>query len=194
MSSSEEGGVKKPFQFVDRRRFDSDGNERDSKMETPAPVAAVAQPMSAAVNVDVHQTADAPEPAESLADHGDEDIDPEFEQVEYGSSTNAQGNPQGLGTPGVDPDYRPEASENPDEDVTLTSFIMSLATQTMVQLGEMDPPSGMEIPMDVEAARQTIDIISMLQRKTKGNLSADESRFIVEVLHTLRMSYVRKAK
>jgi hypothetical protein len=50
----------------------------------------------------------------------------------------------------------------------------------------------MEIPVDVESARQTIDILAMLQRKTRGNLSTEEVRFMEEVLHTLRMSYVRR--
>jgi hypothetical protein len=104
-----------------------------------------------------------------------------------------QGNPAVDGA-AVKAEYRPEASSNPEDDVTFTSFVMSLGTQTMVQLGEMDPPPGMEVPIDVEAARQTIDILSMLQTKTKGNLSPDESRFLVEVLHTLRMSYVRKSQ
>ena len=190
MSSSEEGGIKKPFQFVDRRRFDSDGNERDSKSETLVAATVAAQATPAPVVPQESKTPHVSEVKASPDEDFDDSVDEEFEKVEYGGATSAHG----LGATGVDPEYRPEASENPDEDVTLTSFIMSLATQTMVQLGEMDPPTGMEIPMDVEAARQTVDIISMLQRKTKGNLSADESRFIVEVLHTLRMSYVRKAK
>jgi hypothetical protein len=80
------------------------------------------------------------------------------------------------------------------EPVAFTSFIMSLATQVLVQLGEMPPPSGMEIPIDLESARQTIDIMSMLQKRTRGNLSADEARFMEDVLHSLRMSYVNATK
>lgn len=79
-------------------------------------------------------------------------------------------------------------------DVSFMSFIMSLATQALVQLGEMSPPPGMEIPIDRVAAQQTIDILSMLQKKTAGNLSGDEVRFFEEVLHSLRMSYVRSAR
>lgn len=83
-------------------------------------------------------------------------------------------------------------SQNQDESVAFTSFIMSLATQVLVQIGEMKPPSGMEIPVDMEAARQTIDILDMLQKRTKGNLSQDEARFLEDILHSLRMSYVNK--
>ena len=58
------------------------------------------------------------------------------------------------------------------EEVAFGSFIMSLATQVLVQMGEMPAPKGMEIPVDLEAARQTIDIIAMLQRRTRGNAAA----------------------
>jgi hypothetical protein len=80
------------------------------------------------------------------------------------------------------------------EPVAFTSFVMSLATQVLVQLGEMPPPSGMEIPLDLEAARQTIDIMTMLQRRTRGNLSAEEAHFMEEVLHSLRVSYINAKK
>lgn len=80
------------------------------------------------------------------------------------------------------------------EPVAFTSFIMSLATQVLVQLGEMPPPHGMDIPIDLESARQTIDIMAMLQRRTKGNLSPDEARFMEEVLHSLRMSFINAKK
>lgn len=80
------------------------------------------------------------------------------------------------------------------EPVAFTSFIMSLATQVLVQLGEMPAPEGMEIPIDLDAARQTIDIITMLQRRTKGNVSTEEARFLDEVLHSLRVSFVNAKK
>lgn len=83
-----------------------------------------------------------------------------------------------------------ETKNEEAEPVAFTSFIMSLATQVLVQLGEMPAPNGMEIPIDLESARQTIDIMTMLQRRTKGNLSSDESRFMEEVLHSLRISFI----
>lgn len=78
-----------------------------------------------------------------------------------------------------------------DEPINFSSFVMSLATQTLMQLGEMKPPPGLEINVDREAARQTIDILRMLQRKTAGNLDASEAKLLEEILHTLMMSYVK---
>jgi hypothetical protein len=156
-----ESNQKKGFQFVDRRRFDSSGVERDVGPVQIIPVVEGSEGSGGESRVS--ETTGAADKESQKASRKEEE-------------------------------FRPEASSNPEDEVTLTSFIMSLATQTMVQLGEMDPPVGMEIPIDVESARHTIEIISMLQRRTKSTLSADESRFIVEVLHTLRMSYVRKSK
>ena len=82
----------------------------------------------------------------------------------------------------------------PESEVNFSSFVMSLATQAMVQLGLMAPPPGMEIPVDVESGKGTIDILAMIQQKTRGNLSKEEAKFLEDVLHTLRVSYVKRAK
>jgi hypothetical protein len=76
--------------------------------------------------------------------------------------------------------------------VTMTSFLVSLATQAMVQMGQMPPPPGMEIPVDVESAKGTIDILAMLHQKTLGNLTPEEAKLLEDVLHSLRVAYLRK--
>ena len=82
----------------------------------------------------------------------------------------------------------------PESEVNFSSFVMSLATQAMVQIGQMAPPPGMDIPVDVESGNGTIDILAMIQQKTRGNLSKEEAKFLEDVLHTLRVSYVKRAK
>jgi hypothetical protein len=74
----------------------------------------------------------------------------------------------------------------PESEVNFSSFVMSL--------GQMAPPPGMEIPVDVESGKGTIDILAMIQQKTRGNLSKEEAKFLEDVLHTLRVSYVKRAK
>ncbi|RMG42367.1 MAG: DUF1844 domain-containing protein [Candidatus Dadabacteria bacterium] len=76
--------------------------------------------------------------------------------------------------------------------VNFASFVMSLATQALMQLGEMTPPEGLQVDVDPEAAKQTIDILAMLEEKTKGNLDNNEAQLLEEILHNLRMGYVRK--
>jgi hypothetical protein len=89
-------------------------------------------------------------------------------------------------------EFRMESPTNQESRVNFTSFIMSLATQAMIQLGQMQAPPGLDIPLDREAGKGTIDILTMLQQKTSGNLSKEESKFLEEVLHSLRVAYVRK--
>jgi len=79
-------------------------------------------------------------------------------------------------------------------DINFSSFVLSLATQALMQLGEMPPPDGMAIEPDMEAARQTIAILGLIEEKTKGNLVAEEADLLKEVLHSVRICYVRRTK
>ena len=87
------------------------------------------------------------------------------------------------------PSGGPAASEVPPIDYS--SFVLSLATQAMVQLGEMPSPPGVEIPKNPQAAKHTIDVIEMLELKTKGNLTEAEQKLTEEILHNLRLGFVK---
>lgn len=76
--------------------------------------------------------------------------------------------------------------------IDFPAFVMSLATQALMHLGEIQAPEGMDVQVDVQAAGETIDILAMLSEKTKGNLDETEDRLMTEILHHLRMSYVKK--
>ncbi|MFM1847026.1 MAG: hypothetical protein RL417_500 [Pseudomonadota bacterium] len=79
-------------------------------------------------------------------------------------------------------------------DINFSSFVLSLATQALMQLGEMPPPDGMAIEPDMDAARQTIAILGLIEEKTKGNLVPEEAELLKEVLHSIRICYVRRSK
>lgn len=122
---------------------------------------------------------------------GHERTESVHEQRDSTEGTRNQGTPQNQEAGG---NFRMEASKSVESDVNFSSFVMSLATQAMVQLGQMAPPPGMDIPVDVESGKGTIDILGMIQEKTLGNLTKEESKFLEDVLHTLRVSYVKKVK
>ncbi len=88
------------------------------------------------------------------------------------------------------PSERPTARE--ERPVEFSSMIVSLATQALAMLGEVDHPELKQIPVNLGAAKETIDVIAMLETKTKGNLTEDEERLVTEVLSSLRMAFVRK--
>jgi hypothetical protein len=74
---------------------------------------------------------------------------------------------------------------------TLVSY---LSTTAMFQLGLIPGPSGEHIPADMPNAKRTLDLLEVLQQKTRGNLTANESRLLEDVLYELRMSFVEMQK
>lgn len=74
---------------------------------------------------------------------------------------------------------------------TIETLIQSLATQSMMFLSpQRDPQTGRSM-QNLELAKHTIDLISALEEKTRGNLTADEKRYLDTVLYQLRMAYVQ---
>ena len=79
--------------------------------------------------------------------------------------------------------------------VTFVAFIFSLASNAAVLFGDLpDPMTNETRPPDLDAAAQLIDIIAMLEEKTRGNLSAEERQLLEQVLYELRMRFVEAKK
>jgi len=76
--------------------------------------------------------------------------------------------------------------------IDFPSYILSYYTQGMVLLGEVPNPHTNKKEEDLEAVRQTVAILAMLQEKTKGNLAAEENQLLDSVLYELRMKYMAK--
>lgn len=64
----------------------------------------------------------------------------------------------------------------------------------MYQMGKTVSPVSGTIERDLTQARQSIDLLEMLQRKTAGNLSPDEQRLLEHILYELRLNYVDEVK
>lgn len=69
------------------------------------------------------------------------------------------------------------------------SFVISLANTALFQMGLVKAPDS-EPYLDMNGARQTIDIIAMLEEKTRGNLTEQEEKLIKETLFQLRLAFV----
>jgi len=83
------------------------------------------------------------------------------------------------------------AQEGSLPEIDFTSFIFSLSTSALIQLGEIEDPFTKTSVKNLPLAKQTIDLIGMVKEKTKGNLTPDEERLIEYVLYDLRMKYVK---
>jgi hypothetical protein len=79
--------------------------------------------------------------------------------------------------------------------VSFNAFVVSLATTAAVHFGDVaDPESGEKQTTNFDAAGHAIEMLALLEEKTKGNLTDDEVRFIRQVLYELRLRYVEAKK
>jgi hypothetical protein len=74
------------------------------------------------------------------------------------------------------------------------SLIYSFQMQTWMSLGKIKSPVSDKLERDLNAAQTTIDVLDMLQIKTKGNLNEDESKFLEHVVAELKLNYVEEKK
>ncbi len=79
----------------------------------------------------------------------------------------------------------------PDPNINFASFVLSLAATAAVHFGDRLEPGAVEPgPVDLVAAQQMIDILSLLEEKTRGNLTAEERQLLETVLYELRLRFV----
>ena len=90
------------------------------------------------------------------------------------------------------PRPQPRKGEMPTADFNL--FLSSLSMQAMVALGEVPHPMTGAPQEDLEQARYIIDVLGILQEKTQGNLTQEESGLLEGLLYELRMKYVEKTQ
>lgn len=78
--------------------------------------------------------------------------------------------------------------------IDFATFVLSLSHSALMHLGEAPDPDTNQTNVDLPLAKQNIDILVLLEEKTKGNLSGDEERLLAQVLFDLRMRFVEKSK
>jgi len=166
---AEEEAKERGFKVADRRRFSAEGEAKPEVEDRPAPDAA--KPSE--------------KPAETRHSHAGE-------HVQGGPSEGAQAEASAA--------YQKAASSQPGgedlgpQDLTFASFVVGLSTEALALMGEMPHPATGERMHDLVGAQQLIDIIGILQDKTRGNLSHDEDTLLDAILFDLRMKYVEKAR
>jgi uncharacterized protein DUF1844 len=79
----------------------------------------------------------------------------------------------------------------PEPQLTFIAFIYSLASSAALHFGDLpDPVTGDKVEPNLEGAAQMIEILGLLEQKTRGNLTAEERQFLEQVLYELRMRFV----
>ena len=77
--------------------------------------------------------------------------------------------------------------------VTFSSFVISLGSSSLMLMGEQLDPQQPPIPVNLPQAKEIIDLLSVLEEKTTGNLTTDEQAVLRDMLYALRMKYVSLA-
>ncbi len=151
---------KSSFKVVDRRRFTDDGDER-SGPDVPTEDRVRNDPK---VEAPKKPAAAAPAPASPVS-----------------TST-------GPAAPEAPKPQAPKLPPQPNA-LTFSMFLQSLAQQALMQMGLIPWPHGQR-ELALDQARDTIDIVELLQAKTKGNLDAQEQQLMDTVVYELKMSFV----
>ena len=181
------------FRVTDRRKFNPDGSPREESAEPettataaveeaepqqpePPPAAAepdnvVSFPGDAARKREQAEAEPTPPPDETAADRA-ESIKAAASAAEQAYNQTKSGRPAQLPEP---------------------SFLVladMLAGEAAMYLGLAQAPDGSKLPVDLETARHMIDMLGMLEQKTKGNLTAEDENVLENILAYLRMQFV----
>ena len=156
------------FKVVDRRPFNPDGTPRELSPEEESERAAAATKIA--------ETAPPPPPPPAAATETAARLEPEIK-----SEPSAPPRERERSRTGGDP---------LDDPTSFLSLIMSLASNAAASLGMMPHPVTGETGVDLKTAKHWIDVLGMLELKTRGNLDGQEAQVIESLLADLRMQYV----
>jgi hypothetical protein len=84
----------------------------------------------------------------------------------------------------------PESPKKPLPKIDFSGFILSLYSSGLVQLGSVEDPSTGKKSKNLDLAKHTIEMIAMLEEKTRGNLTKDEENLLKVLLSEIRIAYV----
>lgn len=162
------------YKVTDRRLFNPDGTPRDVP-ENEKPEPAPAKPVVATA------PESAPEPPAGV----NTDSAPDDVPAQAATAT-----PAATST-GVEEDTEIDDAELGAEDpASFASFMMSIASNAASSLGMMEHPVTHKREVDLELGKHWIDVLGMLERKTRGNLLPQEQQILEGLLADLRMQYV----
>jgi hypothetical protein len=175
------------FKVTDRRLFTSEGELRTEVAEEVEAPKAAAPPVPQAPSPEEK----APAPVAVDAGGVDTGAAPDREMPSPPTSAEQEAQAAAYKQSSKDLDTQVELSGHSAKDfeITFERFLASLYMTSMMQLGLMRQQGG-QPQVDIIGARQTIDTLSLIAEKTKGNLTSAEENFLQNSLYELRMAYV----
>ena len=191
------------FKITDRRKFNADGTPRDYVDQIPEP-----QPLKPAEPQADEPAAGELSAASELSATSEQSNDEPANVVSFPSEAERKRDKPQAAPEQAEPDETREPSTRPVgaaeqaysqtttgqprglPEATFLSLINMLAVEAAMHLGLIETPGEASPGIDLEAARHMIDMLGVLEQKTRGNLSADEDKMLENILADLRMQYV----
>jgi hypothetical protein len=155
------------FKVTDRRLFNADGSPRELSPEETVEIKAETKSV----------TNEPPQPSASPAET---QAVPSTESAGAAEQAHAEGQDE-IEIPGA------------DDPASFANFLMSIASNAASSLGMMEHPVTHKREVDLELGKHWIDVLGMLQEKTRNNLSPQEQQILEGLLADLRMQYVSLA-
>ncbi len=109
---------------------------------------------------------------------------------EGGSSAESAASATRTPPPGETASSQADHTQTEQFPLTFSSFVFSLGTSALMFMGEQLDPKQPKVPVNLSQAKEIIEILSILDEKTRGNLSSDEKSMLNDMLYALRMKYV----
>ena len=179
----------KPFVVTDRRKFTLEGEPRPDADPSPEKEHRAPMPVEAAVEAAPTPTPNVepvPEPVATAQPEAADDLPPgptaeqsEQSRIAYETTADRLDTAVRAANPGMD---HPPA-------MSFEGLVQSVYMTAIMQLGGATP-EGQQPQVDILGARQSIDMLGVLSEKTKGNLTADESRLLESAVFELRMAFL----
>lgn len=199
------------IKVTDRRKFDAEGNRRpeaedDVPPESASPAAEPERIGDAQEEAEERQAAPPSAGPAADAPGTQPGSEPRTSPSTPGGPSRGAAGPSGIAGGGADdadvesagtagPAAAAGESPSPDDlPRDFGAFVEGQYFETLLYLGAMRHPQTGEVVEDLDMAKYKIDILSMLQEKTEGNLTAEESKLIEDVVYQLRMAFLQKQK
>jgi hypothetical protein len=185
------------FKVTDRRLFNPDGTPREVERQAPAEqpagsAEAVTRDASSADTGRAADTSSAPATAQEGAGQPQEQrraSEDERASVGSGGGGGARAARETHAARDEE-DHAEQGIPGADDPASFINFLMSIASNAAASLGMMEHPVTGERGVDLQLAKHWIDVLGMLQEKTRGNLSTQERQILEGLLSDLRMQYV----
>lgn len=191
------------FKITDRRKFASDGTLLDpDAAAAPASTAAAPPAPDTGAEPETPDTGAEPETPGTGTEAGTPgsgaEAAPPGTDTEPGAETNVTDDPTASSETARPADGAPRIA-TPDASIAelprdFAAFVEGMYLEAMLYMGAIPDPRSGETVEDTELAKYKIDLLAMLQKKTDGNLTPEETKQLDEVLYQLRMVYVQKTR